>query len=109
MVAIGSARPLSRDEILACLRAYLAESPAGSAPPASEPEGAASTPSAPSLAAVLDTVIAAVGHAADTPDAPAAPLDRSAWSVAVGRFTSSARKLSAVKSPPPGNESTAGS
>jgi hypothetical protein len=116
MVALGSARPLTRDELLTCLRAYLAESPAGSeasvgpaAAPSPAPNGGAATTDPPPLAHVLETVIDAVGRTTDTPDAASAPLDRSAWSIAVGRFTSAERKLSAASGPRSAKESSDGS
>jgi hypothetical protein len=116
MVAIGSARPLTRDELLACLRAYRAEGPVTSAastgPPAtasSSPSGGVPTAAPPPLTDVLKTVIDAVGQTADMPDTAAAPLERSAWSIAVGRFTSAERKLSAVSGPQSAKESPDGS
>jgi hypothetical protein len=113
MVAIGSARPLTRDELLTCLRAYLAEGPANSeasvgpaAAPSPAPNGGAATTDPPPLAHVLETVIDAVRRTTDTPDAASAPLDRSAWSIAVGRFTSAERKLSAASGPRSAKESS---
>lgn len=97
IVAIGSARPLTRDELLSCLRAALGESPAPAgaaiAPNADDPGGAAATLPAPNA---LQSVIDAVANATDTPETAPAPLDRASWSVAVGRFVSSDRKLSAA-------------
>jgi hypothetical protein len=105
MVAIGSARPLTRDELLACLHAYLSEDPSdgmpaggpgtAAAPAAKSPEAAAPVAPGDALKAVID----AVGNAADLPEAAAAPLDRSAWSIAIGRFISLDRKLSSAGSP----------
>lgn len=90
MIAIGSTRPLTHDELLSCLRAAMSEPSAGSAPPAD-----AASPADP-----LKAVIDAVGRAADTPETAPAPLDRSGWSVAIGRFTSAPRKLSDDQGPP---------
>lgn len=114
MVAIGSARPLTRDELVACLRAYLAEGPSDSAPPTAPLTSLSGKPgetavAMPPLAGVLQTVIAAVGQTADTLDAPSAPLDRSAWSIAVGRFVSAERKLSAAPEPRAARTAAAGS
>lgn len=95
VVAIGSARPLTRDELLACLRDYLAEGPAENPAPPAAP-AAAPDSDMPPLADALHAVIDAVGRTADLPEAAPAPLERSSWSVAVGRFVSTANKLSAA-------------
>jgi hypothetical protein len=96
MIAIGSERPLTHDELLACLRAYLAEVPAPSTP--APAEGA-------SPADALKAVIEAVDHAADAPETAASPLDRSAWSVAIGQFTSAPRPTAERQSTVPGTVS----
>jgi hypothetical protein len=110
VVAIGSARPLSRDELLDCLRSYLtegpSENPAPGPEPAAQPSEDTPVPSpAPApllpLADALRAVIAAVGRGGDLP-AGMAGLERSAWSVAVGRFVSRPKGLqqSAVSAQP---------
>jgi hypothetical protein len=102
VVAIGSARPLTQDELLACLRDYLVEGPFESlapptdAPAAPEDSGADDAP--PPLADALQAVITAVGRAADMPGAAPAPLDRSAWTVTVGRFLSNPRRAAQAPS-----------
>jgi hypothetical protein len=115
MVAIGSARPLTRDELLACLRASLAEGPSDSTTPGGSGTAAAPAGKSPDAAPpvapgdALKAVIDAVGNAADLPEAAAAPLDRSAWSIAIGRFISADRKLSSAGSPAPAKVAAEGS
>jgi hypothetical protein len=101
VIAIGSARPLTRDELLDCLRSYLGEGPSENPAPGAEAasgpaEGAPATTPASSapmpLAQALRAVIDAVSRGGDLP-AGMAGLDRSAWSVAIGRFVSTPRTL----------------
>jgi hypothetical protein len=100
MIAIGSARPLTRDELLTCLRDYLSENPAdvpaGSAPASVSATGTSSSTQPLPLADLLQAVIEAVGRAADLPADTPGTLDRSSWSVAVDRFVSTDPKLSAA-------------
>jgi hypothetical protein len=96
MIAIGSTRPLTQDELLACLRSYMGEAGAGGPAPSDPPADA------------LKAVIAAVTSAPDAPEAAAAPLDRSGWSIAVGQFTSAARKVSDDRNPPASEGQPAG-
>jgi hypothetical protein len=100
MIAIGSTRPLTHDELVSCLRASMPDPPAGSAPAPVNADAAAPTDA-------LKAVIDAVGRAADTPDIAPAPLDRSGWSVAIGQFTSAARKLSGEHDPPASDRQSA--
>jgi len=107
VVAVGSARPLSRDELLSCLRDYLAEAPAESPAPAAgaAPPAGDTLPLADALKAVSD----AISRAGDMPQAAAPPLDRAAWSIAVGRFVSTPSKVSALGEPRAAKRAAGGS
>jgi hypothetical protein len=110
VVAIGSARPLTRDELLSCLRKYVADAPTENPVPSpavapDAPEtGAAPDPTAGPLPLIdaLQAVIDAVGRTGDLADGLPAPLERSSWSIAVGRFVSTPKSLqqSAVSGSP---------
>jgi hypothetical protein len=97
VVAVGSARPLSREELLSCLHDYMSEGPVERPAPAASvaPPIGDTIPLADALKAVSDNI----SHAGDMPDAAAPPLDRAAWSIAVGRFVSMPSKVSARTEP----------